>query len=161
MKSRRKARELALLVLYQFEVGKEPDILSCMRSVIAEFSDLQNMILNEINDDNDIFYNDYPIDQEVIEYSSGLLKGIKDEWDTLNKIISNYAKAWTLERILIIDRNILRIAIYEFFFIDDVPIKVSINEAVELAKFYSGVESKTFINGILDKIYKKELYKDE
>ena len=137
MKYRRKARQFTLTVLYQFEVG--------LKESIAETFKYSQKHLKINNEDT---YN----------YLKSLLFGIEQKWDFLNDKIKEYSKGWALERILIIDRNILRIALYEMYFLDDVPIKVSINEAVELAKMYSGERARIFINGILDKIYKKEFY---
>ncbi len=135
MKDRRKAREIALTVLYQFEVGLRDSIEECYKHYLSN---------NEIR-------------EPVREYLEPLLKGINEKWDFLNSIIKKYSKGWTLERMLILDRNILRIAMYEMFFKEDVPVKVSINEAVEIARMYSGEESRRFINGILDRVFKNEL----
>ncbi len=134
MKHRRKARETALTILYQYEVGLKDSIWECYEKY------------QEINN----------INENIKEYLEILLKGIEKKWDFLNNIIKKYSKGWTLERILILDRNILRIALFEMFFKDDIPVKVSINEAVEIARMYSGEESRRFINGILDRVYKNE-----
>ena len=74
----------------------------------------------------------------------------------LNSVIKKYVKNWEIERMAIIDRNILRLASFELMFVDDIPPKVSINEAVELAKRFGDIDSPRFVNGILDKIYKSE-----
>jgi N utilization substance protein B len=135
MKNRRKAREVALTVLYQYEVGLGDSV---------EETYQQYLYNNEIP-------------EKVKDYLGPLLSGISEKWSFLDEIIRKYSKGWTLERMLILDRNILRIALFEIFFKEDVPVKVSINEAVEIARMFSGEESRKFINGILDRVYKDEL----
>ena len=71
--------------------------------------------------------------------------------------ISDYATNWQIKRMAIIDRNVMRIGLYELQHTTDIPPKVAINEAVELAKKYGDLESSKFVNGILDKIHKKEI----
>ena len=72
--------------------------------------------------------------------------------ERIDKVIAETSENWSLERISVIDRTILRFAVYELLYCDDIPHSVSINEAIELAKKYSGDESGKFINGILDRI---------
>ncbi len=135
MKNRRKAREIALTILYQYEVGLYETIKECYEHYLG--------------------YKE--VSEKVKEYLKPLLDGVANKWEFLNEIIRKYSKGWALERMLILDRNILRIALYEMFFREDIPIKVSINEAVEIARTFSGEESRRFINGILDRVYKNEL----
>ena len=71
-------------------------------------------------------------------------------------LVKKHVKNWEIERMAVIDRNILRMSCYELMFLQDIPPKVSINEAIELAKRYGDVDSPRFVNGILDKIYKME-----
>ena len=82
--------------------------------------------------------------------SAGISKDIDQK-------ISDYATNWQIRRMAIIDRNIMRIGLYELKYTTDIPPKVAINEAVELAKKYGDLESSKFVNGILDKIHKKEI----
>ncbi len=91
------------------------------------------------------------------QYPQELLKGILEHWDQLNKLISQGAPEWPLEKINIIDRNVLRIGIYELLFGDpkEVPPKVAINEAVELAKTFGGDSSRRFVNGVLGTVYRQ------
>ncbi len=135
MKQRRKARELSLISLYQYEVGIDDTPIKCLQE----------------------YLNTHKVKDEVVDFAKILLNGIWDNWNLINNVIQKYSKSWKLERILILDRNILRIAIYEMLFMDDIPYKVSINEAVEISKMYSGEESRIFINGILDRVFKKEI----
>lgn len=90
-------------------------------------------------------------------YPKKLLDGILQNWDKINKLIEKSAPEWPLEQINIIDRNVLRIGIYELVFgnKEEVPPKVAINEAVELAKVFGGDSSRKFVNGVLGTIYKE------
>ena len=75
----------------------------------------------------------------------------------IDQKITHYATNWQMNRMAIIDRNVLRLGVYELLYTEDIPPKVSINEAVELAKKFGDIESSKFVNGILDKIHKTEL----
>jgi N utilization substance protein B len=90
------------------------------------------------------------------EFSKKLLKGIMDYKEKIDKLIEKYAPEWPISKINLVDRNILRLGIYELLYGDsqEVPPKVAINEAIELAKEFSGETSGRFINGVLGSIYK-------
>jgi N utilization substance protein B len=94
-------------------------------------------------------------DQEVANYSLDLVKGIKENQTQIDAMISNSLKDWSFDRIPRVDRNILRIAVYELLFQKDVPTNVVISEAVNLAESLSTAESSAFINGTLGTISKK------
>jgi len=96
-------------------------------------------------------------DLEDIEYPTTLLNGILKHWEELNKLIESGAPEWPMEQINIIDRNVLRIGIFELIFQDakEVPPKVAINESVELAKNFGGDSSRRFVNGVLGTIYRQ------
>ncbi len=94
-------------------------------------------------------------DQEVANYSLDLVKGIKENQTQIDEMISSSLKDWTFDRIPRVDRNILRIAVYELLFQKDVPTNVVISEAVNLAESLSTAESSAFINGALATISKK------
>ena len=102
---------------------------------------------------------------ENADFITNLVKGVVEHWDKLNKIIEKGAPEWPLEQISIIDRNVLRIGIYELLLgnREEVPPKVAINEAIELAKTFGGDNSGKFINGVLGTIYREigEPGKDE
>ncbi|MDD4290399.1 MAG: transcription antitermination factor NusB [Patescibacteria group bacterium] len=97
---------------------------------------------------------EFGADKDDIEFTKNLLKGIVDKWKNINDLIIKYAPEWPLKQIAIIDRNILRIGIYELKF-ENLPPKVAINEAIELSKNYGGDNSSKFINGVLGSIYKE------
>lgn len=94
-------------------------------------------------------------DEHENEFTKSLLKGIVERWKELNDLIIKYAPEWPLKQISLIDRNILRIGIYELHFEKNIPPKVAINEAIELSKNYGGENSGKFINGVLGSIYKE------
>ncbi len=127
--SRRKARELALQILYQIELTQQP-----VNEVLLVF-----------------FSHLYP-QKNIEEFSRRLVYGVKEHQQEIDQIISKYSENWELERISVVDRNILRIGIFELLWCPDIPPKVGINEAIELGKKFGTEKSAAFINGILDKI---------
>src|SRR3989338_5525534 len=98
-----------------------------------------------------------PVTPDVQEFAAFLIEGIDKNFDNIDKKISEYATNWQLKRMAIIDRNILRLGVFELHYANDIPPKVTINEAVELAKKYGDLDSSKFVNGILDKINKMEI----
>lgn len=93
-------------------------------------------------------------DSAVKEFATALVTDICDKLSVIDETISGCATNWQLDRMATVDRNILRLASFELLFRNDIPPKVAINEAVELAKKYGDLESGKFVNGILDKINK-------
>ena len=137
MKKRTQAREIALGVLYQIDI--------CCQDPLESLQSYWQVHLEE------------NIDESVKEYASALVDGVTANLKSINDKISLYATNWQLDRMAYVDRNILRLATYELIFRDDIPPKVSINEAVELAKKFSSREASKFVNGILDKIKSLDL----
>ncbi|RKY45261.1 MAG: transcription antitermination factor NusB [Candidatus Omnitrophota bacterium] len=133
MRARSKAREIALCILYQMEITKK------------KVGELLNAYLET-----------YPQKQEVIDFSYTLVEGVEKNLAFIDGIIKKYAKNWEIERMAVIDRNILRLGIFELLYLEDIPPKVSINEAIELAKRFGDKDSSRFVNGILDRVYKEE-----
>lgn len=132
---RRKGREIALQILYSIDVGG----LDVDRALETYYKYLNIE------------------DERAFEFGKSLVKGVVAHKEQLDNYIKRYTPSWPLERLNLTDRNILRIALYEFFYCPDIPHVVSINEAIELAKTYSTDESPAFINGVLDQIYKNEI----
>jgi transcription antitermination factor NusB len=132
MRKRTKAREFALQVLYQLDITHD----DCVASLINFWESRE-----EENLENDLK-----------EFTEMLVKGVAGNLNTIDAKISQFAANWELARMAVVDRNILRLSCFELLFRDDIPPKVSINEAVELAKKYSGQEAGKFVNAILDKI---------
>lgn len=97
----------------------------------------------------------FPYQKEIIDYSRFLLVGVVKEQLRLDHYIEKASEHWKLSRFTYVDRNILRIGVYEMLFASDVPPKVAIDEAIEMGKKFGSEDSKDFINGILDKILKE------
>lgn len=95
------------------------------------------------------------------EYIEKVVNGVKENIENIDKIILSKLKNWTIDRIAKIDLAILRLAIYEINYLDDVPVKVSANEAVELAKLYGNNTSKSFVNGVIAKVIEDKNSKEE
>lgn len=132
MRKRTKAREYVLQMLYQVEITR---------------GNWQETLENfwQGNEHKDI-------PGELKDFSAQLLGGVVNHMQEIDKKISKYAANWQLERMAFVDRNIMRLGCFELLFRQDIPPKVAINEAVELAKKYSGVESGKFVNAILDQV---------
>ena len=95
-------------------------------------------------------------DRKLCDFTEGLIAGVKEHQARIDAMISQVAENWRLDRMAAIDRNILRLGAYEMLFCPDVPAKVAINEALELAKRYSTAQSSRFVNGILDRVLQKQ-----
>jgi len=137
MRKRSRAREYALQMLYIIDITHDP---------LEEV--LENFWQNESSQE---------IPQEVKAFAEFLTRGVINNLDKINLEISHYSHNWDIKRMGVIERNILRLASFELLFCNDIPPKVAINEAVELAKRFSGQESAGFVNGILDKIKEKRI----
>ncbi|UCG35191.1 MAG: transcription antitermination factor NusB [Candidatus Omnitrophota bacterium] len=136
MRLRSKAREVALHLLYQIELSK------------ADYDKAFQAYLEN-----------HPQRQEVVDFSLSLFEGVVKNLKFIDELIKKSVKNWEIERMAVIDRNILRIACFELYFLEEIPPKVSINEAIELAKRFGDLDSPRFVNGVLDKIYKTETKK--
>lgn len=134
MRKRTKAREIALKILYQSEITRRE-----IKLVMQSFFDMMETV-----------------DKTVEEFAHKIALGVEEHLEVIDQTITEYATNWQLKRMAIIDRNILRLGVYELLFAPDIPPKVTINEAVELAKKYGDIESSKFVNGILDKIHKTD-----
>ncbi|HKO01384.1 MAG TPA: transcription antitermination factor NusB [Thermoanaerobaculia bacterium] len=132
MGARRKARELALQMLFQYDMsGNAPDM------VISTFEDLEKSKAN------------------TREFATKIFKGTVDHMEKIDEMIQAQADNWRLSRMAVVDRNIIRMSIYEFLHEDDTPKLVIIDEAIEIAKKFGTQKSSQFINGILDGILKR------
>jgi len=131
MLERTRARRQALQMLYQREITGDP-----IARILAERS--------------------YALeDGEPSEYCQQIVQGVEANQELIDAEIEKTSEHWTLSRMPLVDRNILRIAVYEIIFEDDVPNSVAINEAVELGKVFGGEDSSKFINGVLGRIAEK------
>ena len=133
MGKRRKSRELALQFLYQLDLNSGDDP--------APYEDE--------------FWSRHPVDAGARAFADGLVRGAKQNQPKIDHLIAQSTEHWDLDRMAAVDRNILRLAAYELLFQYDVPPKVVINEAIEIAKKFGTAESSRFINGVLDRIHKE------
>jgi transcription antitermination factor NusB len=129
LRKRTRARELALQALYQLDL-RGPEVLEDIERLIA-LGDPQ---------------------PDVRAFARTLVHGAWEHREELDQRIGAVAENWDVRRMAVVDRNVLRLASYELLYLDDVPPKVSINEAIDLAKRYSTADSGAFVNGILDRI---------
>lgn len=102
----------------------------------------------------EVFWEGNEEDHEVREFAYDIVQGTRAHLHEIDSVVQAAAEHWTLGRMAVVDRNILRAATYELLYRPDIPASVALNEAIEIAKKYSTVESAAFINGILDKIVK-------
>ncbi len=117
---------------------------------------LQFLYISDLRDDADEglaeFLRRESRDRQIREFSLRLIHGVREIRGEIDDVIRNVARNWDLERMAVIDRNVLRMAVYELLYCDDIPPKVSINEAIDLGKRFSTQNSGAFINGILDRV---------
>jgi len=134
--NRRKAREAAVSVFYRYDLVAED-----YNKTIPETIQRQNL------------------NPEATKYFLRLVRSTLEHLAEIDECIQKHLKTWTLDRLTTIDRSVLRLACCELLFFPDIPPKVSINEAVEIAKKYSDEESGRVVNGVLDAVYKTSLEK--
>ncbi len=135
MSRRRKARQYALQLLFRLDLTRE----SVDWTAFSEF------------------WEDKKASEDVIAFTRELVSGAWQNLERIDTEIRDTASHWALERISAVDRSLLRLSVFELLYRDDIPASVSINEALEIAKKFSSMESVSFINGILDKIAKKKV----
>lgn len=135
MRKRTLARECALQILYQMDVNHQTAL-----EAMGDFWSVKN------------------VEDSIRAFANALVEGVEEKKDSLDEEIAKIAQNWKLNRMAVVDRNILRLAAYELLYHADVPHKVSINEAIELAKKYGDSDSSRFVNGILDKIGKQKIH---
>lgn len=130
MTRRSRGREVALQVLYQLEQNS-----GVMTAEVRRF--IHRRLLG---------------DRPLVDFTVGLVEGVREDQARIDEAIKKVAENWRLDRMAAIDRNILRLGAFEILHHPEVPAKVAINEALELAKRYSTAQSSRFVNGILDKV---------
>ncbi len=129
MRRRRKSRECALQVLFQLNITKQE-----ATAALGQFQE------------------HFSPDGEADEFTKRLVLGVLEHCQELDRLIEKYSENWRLDRINIIERNILRMALFELLYCEEIPPKVTMNEAIDLGKRYGSEDSGGFINGILDRI---------
>lgn len=126
MKTRRRARRVTLEALYEIDLANHK----------------AGEVLAQRLEEN-------PMESAGVQFANHLVHGVIENLEQLDTLIARYAPEWPLEQMAVIDRNILRIAIFEFLINGETPVKVAINEAVELAKSYGSDSAPRFVNGVL------------
>jgi N utilization substance protein B len=137
--SRRLARELALQALYSLDLNDGLSAPQALAYVAA------GQVVEEGEPGRER-------DAQAELYAQTLIEGTVGNLAAIDEIVQKASRNWRLERMARVDRNVLRLATYELRFVPDVPVKVVINEAIEVAKRYGGGESAAFVNGLLDRI---------
>jgi transcription antitermination protein NusB len=157
MRKRREARERAIQFLFQHDMNPPENL----QAAIDHFWDSQR--LNLLMENRGSTWGEKvelppPTAEESATrlFADPLIRGVLENREALDSVIKKHAKNWDLHRMAAVDRNVMRLAIYEMIHRDDIPPVVSINEAVDVAKKFSTEDSGKFVNGILDKV-KEEL----
>jgi len=132
MSLRRQGRGLAVQVLYQWDIHRDTS------SWLEDF-----WTQNEVH-------------PEAKAFAERLIHGVIAHADELDTILGRYAERWTVHRMAITDRTVLRVAVYELLYMPDVPARVTLNEAIDIVKLYGDEQSGAFVNGILDRILREE-----
>jgi N utilization substance protein B len=133
MKSRTKARSVALQVLYETDISGH----------------LPGYVLEERLEEE-------PLEESLVEFCSQIVFGVHPLMEKLDQFIAQHAPEWPLDQVAVIDRNILRIALWEFAVANVTPVKVAINEAIELAKLYGSDSTPRFVNGVLGSLANRQ-----
>ena len=141
VRRRSRARELALQFLYSYEMRGE-ESMADLDSFVEHHTKTGEAATNEPPTKDRI---------EIADYARDLVRGVHDHLDEVNRWIEHIARNWRLDRMAYLDRNILRIALYELLHQSEIPFKVVINEAIDIAKRFSTAQSGSFVNGILDR----------
>jgi len=129
MGSRRKSREFALQALFDMDMSQ-----------------------NNSEERIELFCRNFTPSNKVLPFFQGLILGVKKNKNEIDSLIEKFSSNWKISRISCVDRNVMRIAVYEMLYCEDIPSKVSINEAIEIGKKYGSEDSGSFINGILDSV---------
>lgn len=135
MSFRHLARSIAMQSLYQWDFRGKPSaaIPAIVKEITVEFGE--------------------PLDDDNRGYISETVQAVADKLTEIDEKIVQYAPKWPLDQMTLVDRNILRLGVYELYFNQTIPAKVAINEAIEIAKRYGGQSSGKFVNGILGAMY--------
>jgi transcription antitermination protein NusB len=140
---RRKAREYAMQLLFQYDLRRETLTETVLDDFQCQYKDIEIALgSKELS--------------KISRLATTISHGVIGNIDFIDYVITENAHHWRLERMPAVDRNVIRIAVYEMLYISDIPEAVSINEAIEIAKAYGSDQSAKFVNGILDMINKQK-----
>ena len=143
MGNRRKAREASLQLLYEWDLShKDPE------QVIREFEAHPDRIFEQFGESPQALEE---IKHFTVQISQGVIHNVRE----IDQLIETHATHWKITRMSVVDRNILRMAVFELMYCADIPASVTMNEAIEIAKRYGTDESGAFVNGILDHVAKE------
>ena len=149
MRKRTRSREFALQILYQADINRA-EISSILEDFWKDRTDpaLSGEEKKQVDRDKK--------EPDIRQYAESLVRGTLGNVESIDRTIERFTENWEIKRMSYVDRNILRLSAYEICFSGEIPAKVAINEAVELAKRYGEPDSSKCVNGILDKIAKSE-----
>ena len=128
---RRESRELALQILYALDANPAAGV----RETLQTFREEQTEVMSRVR-----------------EFAEDIVRGVQEQRQVIDRAITSRSKNWSLARMPLVDLNVMRMAAYELMFRQDIPKKVSINEAIEIARKFGDKDSPAFVNGILDEI---------
>ncbi len=131
MRDKRRARELALQFLYQVDI-RGSETMKALDEFLSSAPD------------------------GAVPHARSLVIGCTEKLEELDSHIAKWSENWDIERMATVDRNILRIGVFEMLFVEDIPPKVAIDEAIEIAKIYGDADSAGFVNGVLDGVYRNQ-----
>jgi len=138
MGHRRKAREIALQVLYQIDIAE-----------------------TEVEEAIELYWRNFEAPENARGFSTELIRGTVEHLSAIDEAISACSEHWSLDRMAKVDKNILRMAVYELIYCEEIPPKATLNEAIDLGKEYGSENSGSFVNGILDAFYARMRMNDE
>ena len=150
MKERRVARRLAIDVLYEAEIRDRLPLEA------LEARRASGWVSTTGEDELDVTAAVESPSPEALDYAGDLIRGVQDHQADIDGLIARYADRWAISRMPVVDRTLVRIALFELLWREDIPVPVAINEAVELAKELSTEDSGRFINGLLGKVVESE-----
>jgi N utilization substance protein B len=139
------ARERALQLLYQFDMSQQDDEPLDLAEIAADghFLAEEDAVLRPREM------------RKVRRLADEIFTGVRGRWQEIDAILAGAAEHWDVGRMLAIDRNVMRMAVFEIYWCTDIPPIVSINEAIDIAKIFGGDDSGAFVNGVLDRIYRE------
>jgi N utilization substance protein B len=144
---RRRSRVAALQILHQMDVSPELTAEAALGLYFGQLAGGGGTITID-EDEPAASAESGPVDRVLVEQ---LIRGIFDHRAELDQMLSAASKNWRIERMALVDRNVIRLALYEIKFSQDVPVAVAINEAIELSKQFGSAEAPAFVNGLLDR----------
>jgi transcription antitermination protein NusB len=151
MGTRRKGRESALQILYQLEVLAGSRVKKNENT--PKMTDLmQALSAAHVNQAVEAFFENFEASPAIFDYASSLVRGTLLNLNRVDGYITRHSDKWRLERMALVDRNVLRFSTYELLFSFDLPANVVIDEAIEVAKRFGSEKSAAFVNGVLDSI---------